>query len=351
MNKALGRTLALAGTAVLAGCDLVVMKPTGDVALQQSQLIVYSTVLMLIIIIPVMLLTIFFAWNYRASNKEARYEPDWDSSISLEIVVWAMPLAIVICLAGLTWVATHRLNPYTDITRITADKPVPDDVEPLQVQVVALDWKWLFIYPEQGVAAVNEMAAPVDRPIEFHLTSTDVMNSFYVPALAGMIYAMPGMQTELNAVMNKPGVYDGFSANYSGAGFSFMNFDFHGLSQGDFDQWIEKVRGSDKKLDAETFVELERPSEKVPVIYYAEHDEGLWDSVLNLCFVPGALCKDDMMMVDALGGGGLAGLELRDSFADICSADDPVDFLTRIKEGSITAQAPNLEEVSLPRAR
>ena len=320
---------ALAASLAMGGCDMVVMAPSGDVASQQSQLIVYSTVLMLIIVLPVMAAIAFFAWYYRESNEEARYEPDWDHSISLEIVVWTLPLAIIICLAGLTWVATHRLNPYEPITRLTADEPVEEGVEPLVVQVVALDWKWLFIYPEQGVAAVNEMAVPVNRPIEFHLTSTRVMNSFYVPALAGQIYAMPGMQTELNAVMNEPGVYHGFSANYSGSGFSFMHFDFHGLDAGGFDEWIAAAEGSEQILDARTFVELEQPSEKHPVTYYSDHVDDLWERVVNLCFKEGTLCQDDMMMVDALGGGGLEGLRMREAFADICTADDPVAFLRR----------------------
>ena len=242
MKKFLQLATILAATLVATGCDLVVMKPSGDVAAQQSQLIVYSTVLMLIIVLPVMLLIAFFAWYYRESNEKASYEPDWDHSISLEIVVWSLPLAIIICLAGLTWVATHRLNPYEPITRLSPTEQVAEDVEPLVVQVVALDWKWLFIYPEQGVAALNELAVPVDRPVEFQLTSTRVMNSFYVPALAGMIYAMPGMQTELNAVMNKAGKYRGFSANYSGSGFSHMHFDLHGLETSEFDKWIANAR-------------------------------------------------------------------------------------------------------------
>lgn len=321
-------TVLVAGLA-MSGCDLVVMKPAGDVAIQQSQLIVYSTVLMLIIVLPVMLLIGFFAWYYRESNEKATYEPEWDHSISLEIVVWSLPLAIIICLAGLTWVATHRLNPYEPIRRLSASEPVFEDVEPLVVQVVALDWKWLFIYPEQGVAAVNEVAVPVDRPIEFNLTSARVMNSFYVPALAGQIYAMPGMQTELNAVMNEPGTYRGFSANYSGAGFSFMHFDLLGLDESGFEEWVADAEGSDQTLDARTFTALEEPSEKNPVTYYSDHTEDLWERIVNLCFQEGTLCRDDMMMVDALGGGGLEGLFMREAFADICSADDPVAFLRR----------------------
>ncbi|PID61349.1 MAG: ubiquinol oxidase subunit II [Gammaproteobacteria bacterium] len=332
MKKQIGLLAVLAAGAVLSGCDLVVINPSGDIATQESQLIGYSTLLMLLVIVPVMLLTVFFAWHYRASNKKATYEPEWNHSISLEIVIWTLPLAIIITLAGLTWVATHRLNPYDPVTRIARDTPVPEGVEPLVVKVVAMDWKWLFIYPEEGVASINEMAAPVNRPIELQLTSTTVMNSFYIPALAGQIYAMPGMQTELNAVINEAGDYEGFSANYSGAGFSHMRFVFHGLDDAGFENWIDTVRQSKLELDRDTFVTLEQPSEKVPVTHYSNIDPELWDLAVNLCFEPSTLCHDDMMMVDALGGGGLEGLFMREQFADICTADDPVAFLSRIAE-------------------
>lgn len=314
--------LAVSLAVFLAGCELVVLNPAGDVATQQGQLIVYSTVLMLIVIVPVMALTIFFAFHYRSSNKKARYEPDWDHSISLEIVVWSVPLAIISCLAGLTWVATHRLDPYEPLRRISAEVPVDPEVDPLIIQVVALDWKWMFIYPEQGIATVNEVAAVVDQPIEFQLTSDTVMNSFYVPALSGMIYAMAGMQTELNAVINEPGIYKGFSANYSGAGFSQMRFDFHGLSPEEFSGWVAHVRTDGSYLSEDEFVELARPSIGNPVEYYSGIETGLWDKILNMCAGGDALCRNDMMMVDALGGGGLEGLYNRDLYRGFCSVDD-----------------------------
>lgn len=206
--------------ALLSACNLVVLNPAGDVASQQGDLLMISTLLMLIIIVPVMGLIVFFAWKYRASNKEseADYRPDWDHSTSLELVIWAAPLMIIICLGALTWAGTHLLDPYRPIDRIKPGQAVEESAEPLQVNVVALDWKWMFIYPQYGVATINELAAPVDRPIRFHITSSSVMNSFYIPALAGQIYAMPGMETKLHAVINRPGEYEGFSANYSGDG-------------------------------------------------------------------------------------------------------------------------------------
>ena len=291
--------------ALLPGCEAVVLSPAGDIAAQQRDLLVWSVVLMLIIVIPVMAMVIFFAWKYRESNKEARYEPDWDHSTHLELVIWAAPLLIIICLGAITWSGTHLLDPYRPLDRVNRGQAIAADIEPLQVNVVALDWKWLFIYPEYGIATVNELAAPVDRPIRFHITSSGVMNSFYIPALAGQIYAMPGMETKLHAVINHPGEYVGFSANYSGDGFSNMRFAFHGLDQAGFDQWVAGVRADSKGLDRETYLELEKPSEKVPVLHYASVDEGLFDAVLNMCVEPGKMCMGEMMAIDKKGGLGL----------------------------------------------
>ena len=208
------RGLLLPTAALLAGCHTVLMSPSGDLALQQRNLIIDSVLLMLLIIVPVIALTLLFAWHFRASNKKADYDPDWDHSTMLELLIWSAPLLIIIALGALTWVSTHKLDPYRPLDRIADGRPVPADVKPLTVVVVALDWKWLFIYPEQGIAAVNDLAAPVDRPIQFKITASSVMNSFFIPALAGQIYAMPNMETQLQAVMNKPGDFEGFSANY-----------------------------------------------------------------------------------------------------------------------------------------
>ena len=327
----LRKALHLAPVLLLCGCDLVLLNPSGDVAAQQGDLIVYATVLMLIVIVPVMALTVFFAFKYRSSNKDAAYDPDWDHSVSLEIVVWSVPLAIIICLAGLTWVATHRLEPYNDLRRISETQEIDPDVEPLQVQVVALDWKWVFIYPEYGIATVNEAAAIVDRPVEWKITSNTVMNSFYIPEMAGMIYAMAGMETELNAVINAPGVYDGFSANYSGNGFSHMRFDFHAFDAGGFDDWVETVRASGKMLDNARFAVLSQRSIDNDVEYFNEVEDDLWRRILNMCAGNDNLCLDDMMMVDALGGGGLNGLLNREIFAGICSSDDPMGLLAVLR--------------------
>jgi len=285
---------------------MVVMDPSGDIAVQQRNLIVFATVLMLLIIIPVITLTLVFAWKYRESNTEAAYTPEWHHSTRLELVIWAAPLAIIIALGSVTWIGAHLLDPFRPLARLAPSRPVDANAKPLRVQVVALDWKWLFIYPDLGIATVNELAAPVDTPIDFQITASSVMNSFFIPALAGQIYAMPGMQSQLHAVINKAGEYEGLSSNYSGAGFSGMHFKFHGLSQADFDQWTSSIRSGGGQLDRTAYLQLERPSESEPIHRYAAAEPGLYTAILNRCVEPGKMCAADMMRVDANGGLGLA---------------------------------------------
>ncbi|GAB2587105.1 ubiquinol oxidase subunit II [Dyella jejuensis] len=290
--KAFRGLLVLAAVLSLTGCHTVLMSPSGDVALQQRNLIIVSLILMLLIVVPVIVTVLVFAWRYRANNHKAKYDPEWDHSTIVELMIWAAPLLIIIALGAVTWVSAHKLDPYRPLDRLAPGKPVPAGMKPLEVDVVALDWKWLFIYPEQHIAVVNELAAPVNRPIHFNLTASTVMNSFFIPALAGQIYAMPGMQTTLQAVINKPGDYTGFSANYSGAGFSYMDFTFHGLSEGDFAKWVTRVKGSGDRLDRTSYASLEAPSERNPVHYYGSVAPGLYGSILNRCVHPGVACMN-----------------------------------------------------------
>jgi cytochrome o ubiquinol oxidase subunit II len=287
------RRLLLLGLLPLSGCHTVLMSPAGDLALQQSNLIISSLILMLLIVVPVIIMALVFAWRYRASNKKSHYDPDWDHSTMLELLIWSAPLLIIIALGALTWVSTHKLDPFRPLDRLAVGKPVPADSKPLEVDVVALDWKWLFIYPEQNVAVVNELAAPVDRPIQFKITASTVMNSFFIPALAGQIYAMPGMQTQLQAVINQPGQFDGFSANFSGDGFSNMNFIFRGMSEGDFAQWVQKVKRSGGELSRDEYVKLAQPSEKVPVHYYDGVAPGLFQAIIDNCVPVGSTCVNN----------------------------------------------------------
>lgn len=293
---------------LLGGCNMVVMNPAGDVALQQRDLVIFSTALMLLIVLPVIGLVCLFAWKYRASNETTDYDPDWDHSSQLELLIWAAPLLIVICLGAVTWTGTHLLDPYRPIGRIAAGKPLVANVKPLEVEVIALDWKWMFVYPEYGFATVNELAAPVDRPIHFRLTSSSVMNAFYIPTLAGMIYAMPSMETQLNAVINKPGNYAGFSSNYSGAGFSDMRFRFYGMTDGDFNAWVARNKAAGGNLTRADYLKLEKPSEKVPVMRFANVDPTIYSAVVNQCIRPGTTCMSEMMKKDMQDSAAMEGM-------------------------------------------
>ena len=323
---------AALSAALLAGCSkAVVLNPAGDVAAQQGNLVVTATLLMLIIIVPVIVMILAFAWKYRQSNHEATYDPDWHHSTSLELVIWTVPLMIIIALGALTWIGTHKLDPYRPLDRLDAQRPLPANVRPLEVQVVAMDWKWLFFYPEQGIATVNELAAPVDRPILFKLTATSTMNAFYVPDLAGMIYAMPGMQTELNAVINKAGVYPGLASHYSGRGFSGMRFKFHGLSDAEFAQWVDKARTEGKPLDKATYLQLAEPSERDPVQRFSRVEDGLYDRVLGRCVQDGQTCMHEMMAMDARAAAGLP----RD---DVCTPADAPRIVAALQQRADAAQ-------------
>jgi cytochrome o ubiquinol oxidase subunit 2 len=289
--------------ALLSGCNVVLLHPSGDVAVQQRDLIIASTVLMLLIIIPVMAMTVLFAWRYRASNKDTAYEPDWHHSTALEVAIWSAPLAIIVALGALTWISTHVLDPYRPIARMGPQKPVPVDAKTLEVDVVALNWKWLFIYPSLGVATVNELAAPVNTPLAFKITSSTMMNAFFIPAVAGQIYAMPGMQTQLHAVINTPGQFVGFSSNYSGQGFSDMNFKVYGMTKAQFAQWVRSAKASGATLTRPTYTVLAEPSDAEPVRRYAAVDPTLFGAIVNQCVQPGQLCVSQMMRMDAQHGG------------------------------------------------
>lgn len=288
---------------VLTACDMVVLNPSGDVAAQQRDLLVMSTWLMLLIIVPVMALTVIFAWRYRHDNREARYEPDWHHSMRLELVIWSAPLLIIICLGALTWLGTHLLDPYRPLDRLAPGQAVPANVRPLQVNVVALDWKWLFIYPELGIATVNEMAVPVNQPVALRITASSVMNSLYIPEFAGMIYAMPAMETRLHGVLNETGVSEGFSSNYSGAGFSGMRFKVRSLEQGEFDRWIATARSGKETLTRDLYLQLAKPSEREPVRYFSSVDAQLYSAIVGMCVEPGSTCMQHTMATEHGGHG------------------------------------------------
>ncbi|HET7930952.1 MAG TPA: ubiquinol oxidase subunit II [Rhodanobacteraceae bacterium] len=296
------RGLLLLPLALLGGCHLVLLNPAGDVARQQSDMMIITTIIIALIIVPVLVAIGVIAWRYRASNKQAKYDAKWDHSPQLELLVWAGPLLIIIAVGAMSWIGTHMTDPYRPLDRIGPNAKVDANTQPLIVDVVSMRWKWLFFYPQYGIATVNELAAPVDRPIHFRLTSSDMMDAFFVPDLAGMIYTMPGMQTRLHAVINAPGKYKGMSANYSGAGFTDMRFWFYGMDSHDFDAWVAKVRASGNQLDRSAYDQLHQPSRANPVHYYAGFMPDLYSRILNRCVDPGETCIDQQMARDAHGG-------------------------------------------------
>ncbi|MGB6190253.1 MAG: cytochrome o ubiquinol oxidase subunit II [Aeromonas molluscorum] len=273
-KKGLGVLLLIAVTGLLSGCDMALMNPKGQVGLEEKSLILTALYLMLIVVIPVIVMAVVFARKYRASNTSATYAPDWAHSTKIEVVVWTVPVIIIAILAVITWKTSHELDPY---------KPLVSDVKPVQVDVISLDWKWLFVYPELGIASVNELAFPANTPVNFRITSDSVMNSFFIPSLGGQIYAMAGMQTKLHLIANEAGQYDGISSSYSGAGFSGMKFKAIATpDQAGFDAWVAKVKQSSKPLmTMGEFDVLAKPSQYHPVEYFSSADPALFTKVIN----------------------------------------------------------------------
>ncbi len=274
LRHILGALLATSLAVLLTGCKLAILNPKGIIAETEMRLLVESVLLMFIIVIPVLLLVIIIAWTYRAKNKKAEYKPNWGHSNVIEIVCWTVPCLIIAVLATMTWISTHKLDPYKPI--------VIKGKTPLTIQVVALDWKWLFIYPKQGIATVNYLHIPIDTPIQFRITSDAPMNSLEIPQLAGQIYAMGAMRTQLHLVANVPGVYDGFSANYSGDGFAGMKFKVYAGSNEAFNKWVATVKRSHKQLNYETYVQLAQPTANNPVEDFGMVRKGIFTDVINM---------------------------------------------------------------------
>ncbi|MCO8161506.1 ubiquinol oxidase subunit II [Pseudomonas sp. 21LCFQ02] len=265
--------LALFSMLLLSGCDgFPLLDPKGQVGIEQRNLIVIATLLMLIVVIPVIFMTIIFAWKYRASNKAAKYTPDWSHSTKIEVAVWGVPIILLIFLGYFTYVSTHKLDPY---------RPLESEVKPVVIQAVSLDWKWLFIYPEEGIATVNHIVFPANTPINFQVTSDSVMNSLFIPGLGGQIYAMAGMHTKLHLIANENHEFNGISANYSGAGFTGMKFKAISTSQADYQAWIKEVKNSPKQLDSAEYAALLKPSERHPVELYSSVTPDLFQVIID----------------------------------------------------------------------
>jgi len=264
--------LSFGSTLLLTGCKMALLNPEGVIADKEMHLLIFSTVLMLIVVVPVIILTLVFAWKYRAQNTKATYTPDWAHNNTLEAIWWAIPCIIIAILATVTWISSHRLDPY---------RPLDAKAKPIVIQAVALEWKWLFIYPEKHIATVNFVQIPVHVPVEFLITSDAPMNSLEIPQLAGQIYAMTGMRTKLHLMANKPGDYAGLSTNFSGAGFSDMTFTVRASSQKKFDHWVKAAQHSSKKLTMQAYKKLEQPSEKDPVEYFSLAENGLFNEIIK----------------------------------------------------------------------
>jgi cytochrome o ubiquinol oxidase subunit II len=256
---------------LLAGCEHSVLSPAGPVGFADRIVMLDSTAIMLAIIIPTMLATLLFAWWFRASNTRAHYLPSWDYSGSLELIIWSIPLLVIIFLGGVAWIGAHQLDPAQPLSA----------AEPLELQVVSLDWKWLFIYPRQGVASVNHLVVPAGRPLRFRITSATVFNVFFVPELGSEIYAMYGMETPLNLQADHVGDFFGLSAMFSGDGFSDMSFDLQAVAPTQFSTWVAETRARGTVLDDTSYRALLQQTQNVKPYTYRAVQTGLFDQIVE----------------------------------------------------------------------
>jgi cytochrome o ubiquinol oxidase subunit II len=271
MRHAAHAVILISAALLLASCQGV-LDPQGPIASAERLLLINSTAIMLVVVIPVIVATLAFAWWYRASNTYATRSLDESYEGRVEFVTWSIPVLTVILLGGVIWIGSHQLDPRA---------PIPGKSDPLRVDVVALDWKWLFIYPDHGVATVNQLVIPTGTPVEFRLTSATVMNSFFVPQLGSQIYAMGGMITHLHLLADQPGEFPGFSAMFSGDGFSDMRFIAKAVPAGDFNAWLEQARSTGSGLDDAGYAELAKPSKAVPPTTYHSVDPKLFERILD----------------------------------------------------------------------
>lgn len=260
----------------LSSINIAVLNPKGTIALKERNLFIIITLIMLIVVIPVFVLTWVISWKYREGNK-AKYTPDWDKHLLSESIWWGLPCAIVLAMGILVWKGSHELDPF---------KPLESNRKAIRVQVVALQWKWLFIYPEQNIATVNFLQFPEQTPINFEITADAPMNSFWIPELGGQIYAMPGMKTKLHLIANEEGSFRGSSANLSGRGFAGMTFIAKASSQLEFEDWVESIRESSNFLNLREYNRLAEPSENNPVASYVLQKEDLYDWIVRKYMAP-----------------------------------------------------------------
>jgi cytochrome o ubiquinol oxidase subunit 2 len=254
-----------------------VLDPQGPVGANDATILMDALLIMLVIVVPTILLAFWMAWRYRASNTKAAYLPEWSYSGRIEAIVWAIPILVIMFLGGVIWIGSYELDPF---------KPLPSKVKPLEVQVVALDWKWLFIYPEQNMASVNRLVIPVGVPVHFSITSASVFNAFFIPQLGSMIYAMPAMTSQLYLQADHPATLLGESGQFSGDGFSDMNFEVRSVSASDFASWAEEARASGPNLDRAAYAVLARQSHNVKPFGYRAVERGLFADIASQKIAP-----------------------------------------------------------------
>jgi cytochrome o ubiquinol oxidase subunit 2 len=270
-HSMLGRMISIAISAMLlASCHEGVLDPHGPVGKAERVILYNSTAIMLAVVIPVIVLTLVFAWWFRSKNKRAQYRPDWEYSGRIEMIIWSIPALVILFLGGIAWTGSHDLDPPQELK---------DSVAPLDIEVISLDWRWLFIYPNEGIASLNRLVVPAGVPLRFRLTSATVMNSFFVPQLGSQIYAMPGMVSRLNLKADQPGTFQGLSAQFSGDGFSDMRFDLVSVGADEFKEWVTTTKTQGGLLDATTYTNLAKPAKAENPQAYAAVTEGLFDSV------------------------------------------------------------------------
>lgn len=261
----------------LVNTNIAVLNPKGIIADKQRDLLIISSLLALFIVVPVFVMTFFIAWRYRETNTKAKYTPDWDRNRAAETVWWGVPIILILALSIITWVSSHDLDP---------SKPIAANTRPLTVQVVALEWKWLFIYPEQDIATVNYLQFPEKTPVNFEITADAPMNSFWIPQLGGQVYAMAGMTTKLHLMASEPGEFRGSSANLSGGGFAGMKFNAQATTTADFNRWVQGVRQSGNILDQQSYDRLRQASKNNPTLSYTSKDRTLYNTILMKYMTP-----------------------------------------------------------------
>jgi cytochrome o ubiquinol oxidase subunit 2 len=271
--------LALTLTALsLASCERSILDGVGPVGRDDATILIDATLIMLAIVIPTILLAFWMAWHYRASNTKAEYRPNWSFSGRIEAVVWSIPILTIMFIGGVIWIGSYKLDPF---------RPLPSKTPPLEVQVVSLDWKWLFIYPKEGIATVNQLVVPAGTPVHFSITSSNVFNVFFIPRMGSMIYAMPGMVSQLYLQADHPVQLWGISAHFSGDGFSDMQFQVKSVPAADFQTWVAGVKGSGPVLDRPAYDGLAQQSQHVPPSSYRGVEPQLFSAVATQKIPPG----------------------------------------------------------------